>query len=436
MDRLAAEGVRFEHAVSNEPVCMAARSMLLSGQYARTCVGHVSNTGWPGGVPFWSAGFPLWPRKERWGMPQATMPELLQRAGYATHAVGKWHIDSWPDRIGFDHYTIAAHHHAHVAQRFITDGGLPYSHEGWSVDHEARIVEELFASARGTEQPFFLYYNISPPHMPLDEAPERYKQMYGEGDVITRPNVAMDETTAAFDWHMRTYLWDYRYYRDHMPHTRALPAGMSLKKLTAMYMGLTTWVDDVLGRMMASLAAVGLRDDTIVVFTSDHGDNLGSQGRMGKATLNEESIRVPLMVAGPGIREQHNKEQVASLADLAPTLLACAGIAPPPHMAGQDLGCILRGERATAARAHAFIETVGDGVGIRTPTHLLGLPWVGDTRSIGEAPHYFTDLRDDAYQLNRGRKDQADTREGLMRLLAEWDRQTAWMTSGERRGPE
>jgi choline-sulfatase len=425
LDALAERGTRFEVAVTNEPVCMAARSMLISGQYARTCTGQLGNAGWPGGTRFGDAGFPQWPTGDRVGFPDRTLPECLQDAGYHTRAIGKWHIEAWPDRIGFDRYLIPAHHHAHEAQWFIEDGSRPFSAPGYSVEFEAERVRGFLRERAGGEEPFFLYYNLSPPHMPLDEAPDRYKNLYSRDQVVTRPNVTIDTTTERFREQMKTYLWDYRYYRDHLPHTRELPEGMDLERLTAMYMGLTTWVDDMVGSVLRTLRETGLDENTLVVFTSDHGDNLGSHGLMGKSHLNEESIRIPFLVAGPGIARQEVTTQVASLLDIAPTFLTAAGTEAPPWMAGQDLGPVLRGDRKALERAYAFIETTADGCGIRTPTHTFGLPWAGD-RTLGERAHYATDLRQDPFQLRKVNPGQTQLMETLEPVLRNWHTQTPW----------
>ena len=430
LDRLATQGTRFEHGVSNEPVCMPARSMLLAGQFARTCANTVNNAGWPGGASFRDVGFPQWPTADRLGFRDATLPELLRGQGYATHAIGKWHIEAWPDCIGFDHYVIPAHHHTHTSQWFIEDNGQPFSPAGFSVDYEAQRVEQLLHAQRRADRPLFLYYNISPPHMPLDDAPEHYKRMYGEDDVVTRPNVDIDETSEDFTWSVRSYLWDYRWYRDHLPHTRVLPEGMNLHRLHALYMGLTSWVDDTVGRLMHALDSSGLAGDTVVVFTSDHGDNLGSHGRMGKGSLNEESIRVPMLVRGPGVAKQVNTTQVAGLIDLAPTLLRLGGAKPAPHLHGQDLTPVLAGA-PRLERDFAFIETGIDGAGVRTPTHMLGLPWAGHTRKLTDAPGWFTDLRDDPYQLRRLRDDQPELRAELESHVRAWDAATPWLLDGD-----
>lgn len=425
IDALAAAGVRFEIAVSNNPVCLPARSILLSGQYSRTCCGGLGNNSFR--TTEGRTLFPLWPVPEWRQLKQPTLAHGLRQAGYRTQAIGKWHIEAWPNELGFDHYLIPAVQHAHTAQWFCEDGGEIFSPPGYSVDYEIERVQRFLAEPARQSDPFFLYYNISPPHMPLADAPERYRTMYSRGDVLVRPNVAEDRIRDR-DNALKSYLWDYRYYREHLPYTRALPAGCDLTWIHALYMGLTTWVDDTVGKLLQALQENGLAENTIVVFTSDHGDNLGSHGRMGKSTLNEESIRIPLCVAGPGVAQGRVSVQVASLLDLAPTLLACAGQPSPAHMQGRNLGPALRGIAPDPADNCAVIETANDGCGIRTATHLLGMPWGETPRELGPRPHYFYDLTQDPYQLdNRAGKD-ADTplARDLARKLQAWLARTPW----------
>ena len=246
-----------------------------------------------------------------------------------------------------------------------------------------------------------------------------------EDEIVLRDNVAdPSRPVENQEQRFRTYLWDFRYYRDHLPYTRTLPAGFNLRRLIAMYYGLTTWVDDTVGRLLAALDEADRARDTVVVFTSDHGDNLGSHGLMGKGTLNEESIRVPLIFRWPEkLSPTVIKRQIVSLMDLAPTLLQLAGIAPPATMQGYGAARVLRGEVEELSDNYAIIETGDDGAGIRTQTRLLGLPWGDDQRSFGAAPHYHHDLTDDPYQL----RPLPGTDSELEAILRRWLRDTPWL---------
>ena len=427
LDRLAAEGVRFETAVTTFPVCMAARSVTLAGQYNRTCTGGVGNvaTGQGEGRIY----FPQYPFAGRPHLRDATLPEILHGFGYYTVAIGKWHIHTWPHDLGFDQYVIPRMNHAHTGQSFSENGGPEFVPDGYSVDYECGRVEDFLERQAGADRPFFLYYNISPPHCPMSDAPEKYTSMYQPEDIPIRRNVDLSKRLPDQDHWFKVYRWDYRYYNFHLPYTEVLPEDFTLQRVIAEYYGMTTWVDDAVGRMLAALDANDLADDTIVVFTSDHGDYLGSHGRVQKGDLHEESVRIPLLVRWPAGLEPHvARQQVAALVDLAPTLLDLVGAETPPHMHGQSLANVLRGERPALADDYAIIET-GRGAGIRTPTHLYGLPFVDGDHELAGAPDMFFDLAAELYQMHNlaGTGEQAALARDLDRRLREWDARTPWM---------
>jgi choline-sulfatase len=438
IDRLAGEGVRFRSAVTSFPVCMAARSSMLSGQYPRRCTGGVDNVSYPLSNPKRPGEryMPEYPEAGRPHLPDPTLPELLRADGYHTAVIGKWHIHSWPQEVGFDRYTIPRVHHCHSGQSFTRDGGPEFSPPGWSVDFEAGEVEAFLEQRRQAEEPFFLYYNISPPHCPVADAPERYLTMYRPEEVPLRPNV--DETTSLReqDLWFKIYRWDFRHYVFHLPYTEQLPAGYSLRHLIAEYCGMVTWVDDTVGRLLQNLSRAGLDQDTIVIFTSDHGDNLGSHGRVQKSSLNEESISVPLVVRWPGgPRGRVINEQVASLVDLMPTLLESAGLEVPGHVHGQSLAPVIEGLRERLERDYTFVEC-RNGVAIRTPRYVYSLPWAQadgaphPTRTLAAMPDQFFDLHTDPYQLHplSIEGDFASLARELDGRLRHWHHQTAGMT--------
>lgn len=425
VDRLAREGVRFEHAVTAYPVCMAARSSLLSGQHNRTCTGGVSNVGFP----TWTGdcAMPEYPFPGRPHLPETTLPETLRSLGYHTAAIGKWHIHSWPSDVGFDEFVIPRVHHCHSGQSYSRNGGPEFVPAGWSVDFEGDEVERFLGDSRRPEQPFLLYYSISPPHCPVADAPERYLTMYDPAEVPIRANVDLAAPIANQDYWFRVYRWDFRHYGLRLPYTDHLPAGYGLRQLTAEYYGLTTWMDDAVGRMLAALDRTGLAEDTVVVFTSDHGDNLGSHGLVQKGGPNEESIRIPLVVRYPGrVPPQVASREVASLLDIAPTLIDMAGGAAPSHMHGQSLRPRLEGR--PLGRDHAFVETSA-GAAVRAPDRLVFTPYVAGSRTLADEPTEAYDLRADPYELRNlaGSAGQAAADASLSALLRAWDRATPWM---------
>lgn len=426
IDRLAAEGVRFETGVTNYPVCLPARSVLISGQYNRTCTGGCGNVTVTGPENRWF--FPQYPEHGRPHLKDPTLAEALQGAGYETATIGKWHIHSWPHDVGFDSYIIPRVNHCHVGQSFTENGGVEFVPEGYSVDYEAERLEP-YLEARDDGKPFFMYYNISPPHCPLADAPQKYLDMYDPEEIPIRPNVDLDTPVANQEHWFKIYRWDFRYYNHGLPETMQLPDGYTLKHLIAEYYGLTTWVDDTVGRMLATLDRTGLSEDTIVVFTSDHGDNLGSLGLVQKGGPNEEAIRVPLIVRWPrlGTPPGVNGTHVASLVDVAPTLLSLIGADIPQHFQGRDLAPLCRGQSSDAP-SHVFIET-GGGIGIRTLTHMYFLPFKGDNHQLAERPSQFFDLVDDPYQQHNlaGGDPLPAPAEELDDALRQWNAETPWM---------
>ena len=425
IDRLAQRGLRFETAITPRPVCMAARSALLSSQFPRLCTNGIGN------VALGDSGMPEYPLPGRTHLKDTTLAESLRAAGYHTAAIGKWHINVWPDIIGFDQYTIPRVHHCHSGQLFTRDGGVEFAPEKWSVDFEADEVAAYMQQRAKSDQPFFLYYNISPPHCPLADAPQKYLEMYNKADIPIRPNVDLTTPLPDQEHWFKVYRWDFRYYMFHLAETEQLPDGYDLRQLIAEYYGLTTWVDDTVGRLMHSLEAAGLADDTIVVFTSDHGDNLGSHNLVQKGTTNDESIRVPFVVAGGRnagvISGRTNRAQVASLLDIMPTFIELAGASAPDTMHGQSLASIWRGESETTSRPHAFVETGGSGIAVRTPTHQYASPdRENGTVRHGNCAATFFDMRSDPYQLNNlaNTHEQVDVADHLRSLLLDWDATT------------
>jgi arylsulfatase A-like enzyme len=428
IDRLAAEGMRFETGVTNYPLCLPARSILLSGQYNRTCTGGSSNVtvAGPGGRGF----FPQYPEHGRPHLKDPTLAEALRGAGYETAAIGKWHIHSWPDDVGFDSYLIPRVNHCHTGQSFTENGGVEFVPAGYSVDYEADRLEQFLGPRDGT-RPFFMYYNISPPHCPFADAPRKYLEMYDPEAMPIRANVDLKTPLANQEQSFKVYRWDFRYYNHRLPATMRLPEGYTLRHLIAEYYGLTTWVDDTVGRLLEVLDRTGLSENTIVVFTSDHGDNLGSHGLVQKGGPNEESIRIPLIVRLPAAdrRPGVDRTHVASLVDLAPTLLALIGADIPRHFQGRDLAPRCRGQDSDVP-AGAFVET-GEGVAIRTLEHLYYLPFAGDRRQLAGTPAQCFDLRDDPYQqrnLARAVPAPGAARE-LDERLRQWHAETPWMAA-------
>lgn len=431
LDRLAKEGVRFETAISNNPVCMPARSCLMSGQYSRTCTGTLGN--YAKRREDGSSTLPEYPVPGRPHLPAPTLPEMFRNLGYDTALIGKWHIHSAPGPAGFDYSLYPRVHHRHTGQSFVENDGEEFQVDGFSVHFESDQVGGYLRDRENREQPFFLYYSISPPHMPLMDAPEAYLELYDPEDIPLRPNVFRDGRLPYDEHWFRVYLWDFLFYEQNLPFTRILPSGFDLRQLIALYYGMTTWVDDMVGRLMRFLRADRLAENTIVVFLSDHGDNLGSHHLFNKGRLIEESIRIPMMFHAPDrLKPRVDTTTTAQIIDVMPTLLSLCGGPVPAHVQGRDLeGAISEGD-APVGDDGVFVETGNGQVGLRTSTHTYGIRVDPKNGTVLDDRECFYDLRADPYQLSNLRDAGGEERlaAGLRDRALAWHHETPWMHSG------
>lgn len=429
IDSLAAKGLRFEIGVSNNPVCMPARSIMMSGQYSRTCCGQLhnenSNVSW--GIGWLS---PFYPVKGRPHLKDPTLPEILRSNGYHTATVGKWHIHSWPHDVGFDYYLIPRVQHRHIGQSFTENGGPEFVPEGFSVEFEAKRVGAFLQSHKHSEKPFFLYYNISPPHLPFDDIPDRYKTMYRPEEMPIRENAFVDGDMAYDATNFLIYLYETNYYNLGLPYAEKLPEGFDLRSLYALYYGSTSWVDDTIGILLENLKKAGLEENTIVVFTSDHGDNLGSHGWWHKFGFNQESSRIPFIWRVPGFMDgKVATKQVASLVDIAPTLLELSGIDIPENIQGQSLAPVICGESETLQKDYTFIESAVQGVAIRTPKFIFDKSLDLTKRELTDRRIHLFDLEKDPFEYENlsDSVEHRGIRNELENLLEQWSKKTPWM---------
>ena len=428
LDAMAAGGCRAEHAVSNAPVCLPARSIILSGQHARTCCGRLGNSTVQYRGPQGQSGWQFEPYAPpgRFAFPDPTLPELLQECGYHTRLVGKWHVDAWPHHLGYDSWTIARTHHANSGQLYTRNGGPEFAPAAWGPKFETDLCTSFLRDEarpmNDAARPWFLHLNLGPPHMPLADMPAYYLDLVDPERLGMRGNVPDSFDLRTHEQEVLDTLWDFRHYLNRLPHACVLPPDLTLRKLTAMYLGAMAWVDDLVGRVLTALDAAGLGGDTLACFTSDHGDLMGSHDRMGKCSLYEESYRVPMLFCGRGVRAGHAPaDGVASLVDLCPTFLAAAGFAVPAHVQGNDLTGCLAG--TASPPAVAVVDAVDGGTAARSPTALFCLPRRDDLRVDGSAAGCLYDLDADPLQLDAKPGDMPST-EPLRDHLLAWDRDT------------
>ncbi len=407
IDRLAGEGVRFTHAYSNFPSCSPARSILLTGCYARSN-GYYANA------------HGMAPPGERPDMRERTLAETLSAAGYVTALIGKWHLTPQPQTVGFQKSWRVEYGEGYMKTGWRVDEKpeSDYTYEGYTLEHEAELAVRFLREHR--DKPFFLYATTSPPHMPLEDLPERYKAMYKPEDMPLRPNVYKDGKLAYDENWFKIYMWDYRYYKDRNAFNRELPKDMDLRDLLTLYYGQTTAADDWAGRILKELKDLGLEDNTIVIFSSDHGDLFGSHQLFNKNELYDEASRIPLIFRyPPRLKPRVIERQIVSLVDMMPTLLDMCALPIPPSVQGTSFAAVLTGQKETVGENVAYIETTGKE-GIRTMDHVF---WCNRKTQQGES---LFDLVKDPYAMDNvvGKPAYGEVRKKLRAMTTAWRERT------------
>jgi N-acetylglucosamine-6-sulfatase len=346
MDRVAREGARFLNAFATTPLCSPSRASFLTGQYARTN-GITDNTARPSHT-------------------LATFPAELQRAGYRTGFFGKWHMgnDDSP-RPGFTHWVAMPGQGEAIDPSLNVDGERVHV-KGYTTDLLTDYVERFIE--RPSDQPFLVYLAHKAIHPNVIQR--------DDGSVVPIPG--QPGGFVAADRHRG------RYAGRPMPRRASAfkpPQGKPallrpIKELPPLGRETATTdeeirgriemllgVDDSLGRILATLQKKGVLDDTVVVFTSDHGYFYGEHGLNEERRLAyEEAIRIPLLIRYPRrVAANVTKSQMVLSTDLAPTLLELAGVEPGAHLQGRSLIPVL--ERDTPDwRSSFLVEYYSDTV--------------------------------------------------------------------------
>ena len=436
IDHFAKQAFRIDNAVCNNPVCMPSRSSLISGQYSRTVIGDLGNDFLQTSMGIGEFE-PEMPESQRGNVfPNKTLPEILQNSGYKNTVIGKWHIRPSPEKLGFHNSILSLNNHRHSGQKYSFNGSEYIEQQGFGPDFEIEQVEHVLEN-QNNDQPFFLYYNIMPPHMPLADMPKKFIELYESNDVKLRPNVFDENELPYSEKWFNIYLWDYLFYHFQKPDTKILPKNFDLHKLVALYSGAIAWVDSIFGRLLSSITETGLDENTIVLFTSDHGDQLGSHHRWNKGVIFEESVRIPQIWRWPKkIKCGNSSNQVSSTIDVMPSLLDACGINVPAWVQGQSIFKVLNGEINTLRRNLAFIETSSSSrgnhlteIGIRTSSHILSLCLDKENHDLVEGTDSLYDLKNDPYEQRDlfNLKTHQDLKRQLRNTLTSWHNETPWL---------
>lgn len=367
IDRIAAEGMRFDRAFVTNAICAPSRAVILTGKHSH--LNGVRNN-----VNVFDGS-------------QPTLQALLRGAGYQTALIGKWHLKSEP--TGFDYWRVLPDQGQYYQPDFRTPDGLVRL-DGYVTDVITDLAIDWLAENRNPERPFLLLYQHKAPHReflpgpehlrdfkdaPIPEPATLFDDYAGRGsaasaaemrigdhmgftnDMKLEPELVRELGHDEFlDWYEGAYVaeqermtpeqkraWDEVYgpinawFADERPEGEARTRWMYQRYLQD-YLATVASVDENVGRLLDYLEEAGLAENTIVVYTSDQGFYLGEHGWFDKRFMYEESFRTPFMVRWPGVIAPGavNTELVQNL-DFAPTLLDAAGVPVPDGMQGVSL---------------------------------------------------------------------------------------------------
>ena len=308
LTHMAEEGVIFENAVSNSPVCTPSRGSLLTGKYPMSHLATAND------LPLKTG--------------QETLGTILKQKGYKTGYIGKWHLDGIPRdkftppgerRFGFDFWAAYDCHHDYFNGKYYTDTPKVKKIKGYEPFFQTEMALKFIEENR--KNPFLCFISFGPPHNPYGLVPEKYKNLYPIEKIKLRENVPENN------------IWN--------------KTEEEIKKDVQGYYAHITALDECVGKIMKRLESLNLREKTIVIFTSDHGDMLYSQGYQRKQLPFEESIRIPFIISHKGIIPEgyRDKRNVLSVVDIFPTILSLLDVELPEGVEGKDLsGAILRKE--------------------------------------------------------------------------------------------
>ena len=359
LDALAAGSVVFTRAYVSQPVCTPSRATIMTGLYPHTCGCTANNLPLAESTP--------------------TIAELCADPEYQFAYLGKWHLgDEIFPQHGFrhwvsiedgyrrhyrphrDHSQNCSYYHWLRQHGFAPDGqdgsfsafsrrqavSLPpeFTKPSFLAQETARFLREH------ASRPFVAYVNFLEPHMPFTGP---YNDRYHPAQVALPANF---DAPPHPDEPLRCRLIR-EHYRTHGCEGLDLATEAGWRRLIANYWGLVTLVDEAVGRILAALDECGLADRTIVVFTSDHGDMMGSHRLLAKTVMYEEAVKVPLIMRIPALPARRLQAPVSQV-DLVPTLLDLLGQPLAPHLQGHSLRPLLEG-RGGPAQDHVFIEWNG-----------------------------------------------------------------------------
>jgi len=374
MERLAAGGTVFERSYCNSPLCAPSRASMMTGQL--------------------SGRLPVNDNSEELPSMTPTFVHHLRRAGYVTSLSGKMHfvgadqLHGFEERLTTDIYPadfmwtkywpaqgdpprrvgapgdqeVGPSYDRQMAQMVKESGPIPWSYQ-LEYDEEVhfRALERLRRLGRrqglSAAQPWFLCVSFTHPHDPYVATPEYWDRYDGMDFVMP------EEPPPGYEPHVSD-IWVNTYHGV----DRVAPTREDIYRSRRGYYANTSYIDDKLGALVNEVERLGMADDTIIVFTSDHGDQCGEHGMWFKRIWHENATRVPFIVMGPGVAQGQRVAENISLVDLYPTILDLAQIEQPtqgegflPPLDGRSVAPFLRGERPPEWPDGVIIENNSEG---------------------------------------------------------------------------
>jgi len=344
IDQLAKQGVNFSNAVSNFPVCAAHRASLFTGKYPST-TGMVIN-------------------ELRMNPHHRCFGHVLTDNEYETGYIGKWHL--WANqaghhreaknsyippekheyRLGFNGFWAAYNFNHHYYEGFyFTDKPQRIQIRGYEPEAQTDMAVRFIN--RHTHKPFALFLSYGPPHPPFtkDNVPESYYNLF-KNVKFPLPETWSDVPDKYMDRNTNTKEW-LNYWKPNLPEFQRI------------YYALTSNLDWNIGRILKALDKAGLSENTIVVFSSDHGEMFGAHGRIQKLIFYEEAARVPFLIRWPGkIPAGLKSNACLGTPDIMPTLLGLMGLPIPEDVEGMDLSPLAKGQKGVEPDA-ALLQGMG-----------------------------------------------------------------------------
>ena len=361
MDRLAKEGVHIKNAFVSTALCSPSRASILTGQYAHTHTVVDNEAALPSNLVFF--------------------PSYLQKSGYQTAFVGKWHMGNTDDQPqpGFDHWISFQGQGVYYNPTFNVDGKRIKQAEGSYITDLLTDYALEWLNKTNKSKPFFLYLSHKGVHAEFYPA-KRHEGKYADVPVVCPPSMYLTATDSSKTYGIPTPPGSKVNTRDIPNWVRA--QRYSWHGVDYMYHG-TIKFDDFYRRYLETLQAVdesieriinwvvsqGMKDNTMIVYMGDNGFSFGEHGLIDKRHAYEESMRVPLLVWAPGMVKPNSvMEQIIMNVDLAPTFFDLAGIAKPKQMQGFSFAEILGGKGVTWQRDKVFYEYYWEAAFPQTPT--------------------------------------------------------------------